>query len=443
MDPIPLRVTVTNGDLSFVRQPLLLGHYRSLRLMGTEHVIDRLIGGTMARSLAVELYPDVPGTHQVFVNTRADAGNPLLPPRPEAVIVAGLGEESTVKASDLIHTVRQAILGWAHRGAEGPKEKRKPFELAATLLGSGGTNISPGQSAQLIAQGARKANELLAASGWPGVSHLILIELYLDRACEAWQALREQTLAAPAHYQLTETVTAGHEGLPRPLTSGYRGAEYDLISAVTRGDGWGDESIVYQLDTRRARSELRAQSMQGRLLRELVASASSSENQDPQIGRTLFKLLVPVEMEPYLGGTTAMVLELDQGTAGIPWEMLDSSAGGDGGSLPWPIRTKLLRKLRTASFRARVADANADAGVLVIGEPQCSDTTRYPRLPGARAEAKAVAKRLKATLRSGRVRALVSSKASEVGADAHTILNALLERPWRILHVSGHGEPPG
>ncbi len=59
-------------------------------------------------------------------------------------------------------------------------------------------------------------------------------------------------------------------------------------------------------------------------MRELVAKASNDANRDAQIGRTLFDLLVPVEMEPFLGGTSEMVIELDSGTAGLPWELLDT-----------------------------------------------------------------------------------------------------------------------
>ena len=67
------------------------------------------------------------------------------------------------------------------------------FELGATLIGSGGTGINAGQAAQLIAQGVYEANELLggerAGNGkaWPRVSELRFIELYLDRATEAWE----------------------------------------------------------------------------------------------------------------------------------------------------------------------------------------------------------------------------------------------------------------
>jgi tetratricopeptide (TPR) repeat protein len=174
-----------------------------------------------------------------------------------------------------------------------------------------------------------------------------------------------------------------------------------------------------------------------------VASASNDRSQDTRIGRTLFQLLVPVEMEPFFSGTTEMVIELDNGTAGIPWELLDTNTEGGGDARPWAIRAKLLRKLRTARFRVQVVDAGADSSILVIGEPEC-DPTRYRRLPGARAEARAVATLLAglAPLSGGKVTSLISPEdPSECGADARTVMNTLLERDWRIVHIAGHGEP--
>ena len=72
-----LRVTVTNGDLSFVAEPLLLGHYRATRLTGTEAVMNHLLRDVMEASLDKGLYPDAPGTHQVFVNTLQPIRNDL------------------------------------------------------------------------------------------------------------------------------------------------------------------------------------------------------------------------------------------------------------------------------------------------------------------------------------------------------------------------------
>ena len=79
-----LRVTVLNGDLTFVRQPLLVGHYRSDGLTGTEWVIDRMVGGAMTVSLSAGLYPQAADTHQIFINNTATPDNPWRAPRPIA-----------------------------------------------------------------------------------------------------------------------------------------------------------------------------------------------------------------------------------------------------------------------------------------------------------------------------------------------------------------------
>ena len=435
-----LHVSVMNGDLKFVHQPLVVGHYRSLALTGTEAVVDRLVNKAMSRSLAAGLYPDGVGMHQIFGNIRKDPDNVLAMARPLAVIVAGLGEEGKLHASDLVYTVRQAVIAYAQRLAENENGAPAEFELAATLLGSGGTGVSAGAAAQLVAQGASEANQKLHDGGWPQVGRLILVEFYLDRASDAWRALQVQATAAPNQYKVVGYVESGAGALRRSLDSSYRGASYDFISAVTSGTASGEPSITYTLDTKRARTEVRAQRAQGSLVRELVAKASNDANRDPQIGRTLFDLLVPVEMEPFLGGTSDMVIELDSGTAALPWETLDTASseltGGD--PRPWAIRSKLLRKLRTSEFRAQISDADADGSILVIGEPMV-DETMYPALPGARAEGVAVAARLSggpSGVGATRVRALVSGN-----DDARDIINALFERPYRVVHVAGHGAP--
>ena len=434
-----LRVSVYNGDVKFVSQPLLVGHYRSLALTGSEWVVDGLVDHAMSKSLAAGLYPDATGSHQIFGNQHHDPDNVFAMARPQAVVVAGLGEEGKLRATELVYTVRQAVLAYAQRVAE--QGGVSQFELAATLLGSGGTGISAGSAAQLIAQGAFEASQKLQQSGWPQLSRLILVEFYLDRASDAWRSLQVQSIATPNQLEVVGLITSGDGALRRSLDSSYRGAAYDLISALTGPrDRNGQPTIQYVLDTRRARTEVRAQQAQGTLLNELVAKASNDSNRDAQIGRTLFKLLVPVEMEPFLGGTSEMLIELDAGSAVIPWELLDTDApaqsGGD--ARPWAIRSKLLRKLRTEDFRAQVSDANADDSVLVIGEP-LSDPTRYPPLPGARAEAIAVVTRLTSAtdgLQSGKVRALVSGE-----DDARSVINALFERSYRVVHVAGHGAP--
>ena len=449
----PLRITVVNGDLTFEGEALLLGHYHATRLTGTERVMDRLIGGTMGRSLAMGVYPVAIGTHQIFINRRPNVERGSFLPRPKAVIVAGLGEEGKLRAAELVQSVRQAVVAWSQRLAEGKARPPVSFELASTLLGSGGTGVSAGEAARLIAEGVYQANRLLAnedrqdpaspsaaAAGSPRVNRLRFVELYLDRATDAWRSLRLQEAARPGRYVIDAAVKTDLGALPRPLDLGYRGAEFDFISVEALKAADGTPTISYTLDTRRARSEVRGQRAQSLLVRELVATASNHQNTDDQIGRTLFNLVVPIEIEAYLAGSGEMQIELDPQTAAIPWELLDTKRD-TGDERPWSIRVKLLRKLRITDFRERVSDAGAEASALVIGEPECPET--YPRLYGARAEAMAVRACLqnKDALGEERVRSLISDDATQAGPGARDVVNALFERPWRIVHIAGHGVP--
>lgn len=449
----PVHVTVANGDLTFVRAPLLIGHYRSSLLTGAERVADVLIGGTMAASLTKGQYPDAPGSHQVFVNTRVRADDPTQTPRPEAVIVVGLGPEGQLKPVDLVQTVRHGVLAWSQRLRE-RAEPPAAFEIASALIGSGGIGMSVGQSAQLIVQGVREANALLTGGldgdgpdpdgdrPWPRVSHVRLIELYRDRATEAWQSLRMTADVTRGTCVLADGLTSLPGALPRPIHASYRGADYDFIRAETIG-GEQNPGIGYTLDTRRARSETHPQPVQLPLIRSLIDAGATDQNRDERIGRTLFRLLVPTEMEPFLTGTTDAQLEVDAGTAGIPWELLDARDHRSRDTRPWAIRTKLIRKLRTTDFRARVSDADFDAQALVIGDPASGDEGKYPRLPGAREEARHVALALTTgprALPEPLVRTLVSPELDRPGPDARTVINTLIDGEWRILHIAGHGD---
>ena len=119
-----------------------------------------------------------------------------------------------------------------------------------------------------------------------------------------------------------------------------------------------------------ADSERRARS-----LSDLVATASNDQNRDQQIGRTLFNLLIPVELEAYLASSGEMRHRARSGDG-------EDSVGAarhkaiPSSRPPWAIRVKLLRKLRIARFREHVTYADADASALVIGEPECPKDTR-------------------------------------------------------------------
>ena len=421
---LQVNVRVLNGDLQFESSPLMLGHYTSAELTGTEFVMDSLIGHAMTRSLQAGVYPVEVGTHLVFVNRHRDPSRAIMIPRPESVIVVGLGPEGELTGGNLVKSVRLAVIGWARHLAERHPEAAT-FDLASTLIASGGTGISAALSARSILLGVLQANEVLAngnpkpdparngekgssASTWPLCKNLRLIELYLERAGEAWRALERQKEVTVGRFVVANGVEAGHGGLVRPSESGYRGADYDFLTVTTTqllNDERGaadkevrfDTQISYTLDSRRARSEVRGVQPQGNLVKQLVETASNDRIADHRIGRTLFNLLVPIELEADLSSIGALQIELDHSVSDIPWEMLDVRHDGAGSSSeePWAIRTRLLRKFRTTTFRERVVDADASARVLVIGEPDCPET--FIRLESARLEAQAVCSEFRPT----------------------------------------------
>jgi len=433
-----LELRVLNGNLSFVAEPLLVGHYPASELTGTEAVVDRMVGGMLHAAMMAGLYPSNVGTHQVFTNTRTDPENPWREPRPHSVLVVGLGEEGELREAEIAISVRQGVLSWAQRQMERRGAGAAPPRLAATLLGSGGLGISAGAAARAIARGVADANQRALAAGWPVVQRLTLVELYLDRATDAWNGLHLMALVHGDKFTLLPEIETGIGPLRRQPDSGYRGALYDLIRATTRGEG----CIEFVLDSRRARTEVRSQRAQTPLLREMVKAAATDLNDNPTLGRTLFQLLVPTEIEPFLGNADRMVLELDAGTAALPWELLDTgaSAGVDANASndrrPWALRAQLMRRLQKTAPPCKLRDASADHDVLIIGEPLVPPG--WSELPGARAEALAVEAALAegGALPPEKVVALVDQP------DAQTVISTLLSRPWRIVHISGHGEAP-
>lgn len=434
-----LEVLVLNADLRFTEQALLVGHYRSTTLTGAEAAVDQLLDQRMSRALNAGLYPTAPGSHQVFhhpCGADKEAGT-CLP----AVVVTGLGDEGELRAGDLVYTVRQAILAYAQRLSEQQGEALPAgFSLSVTLLGSGGSGITAGSSALAIIQAAHEANTKLAqVEGWPRLRQLTLVELYLERATDAWHALKMQEMADRNLLKLVGKIHFGTGALRRSPDSGYRGTSYDFISALQHlSPDALHPGIAYTLDTRRARAEVHAHRAQATLVRELVAKASNDTASAPEIGRTLFNLLIPVEMEPFLGGSSELVMELDASTAGIPWELLDTNPEADAADKrPWAIRSKLIRKMQLADFRTSLRPAGVGDKILIIGDPETSSPL-YPPLPGARREAIAVAQTLTRP-GSGIDPGQVTLRAEQ--NDAQAILIALLKDPYRIVHVAGHGAP--
>ncbi len=131
------------------------------------------------------------------------------------------------------------------------------------------------------------------------------------------------------------------------------------------------------------------------LVRQLVDRLTEPSAEDARdLPDLLSRFVVPPDFQQLLTDEAAVLMELDQETALVPWEFLaDVKQHSGERDAPLAVRTPLSRQLRTPY--SRVIAEEADAGplkALVIGDP--GDPEKGFQLPGARNEALAVSTRL-------------------------------------------------
>ena len=430
-----LRIEVLHASLAYVDEPLMVGHQNGSGLYSAERMVDVVFKGRLSEASDLGLYPGPLGTSEVFLPP-LDAVGRAPKVRPQKAIIVGLGEVGRLSNRDLRDTVRQAVMRFVQVSTEGMVENAEPksLELATLLLGTGASDVSVTDSMEAMITAVTKVNETLSASRLKGrvrIGSLKIVEIYESRAADALRAAK-QLAADPRHCGISVTETLQRRGRP-----------YRLAHPANDANGWPQfigivesehdaRQLVFSVLTDRARSEVHVQATQRQLIDALVKQGESSNKANKAIGQTLFELLFPNELKSLINAERPMVFEVDRAAAAYPWEMMQ-----DRDAEPIALQTRMVRKLRSTRFR-RQPVAALTSRALVIGAPK----SNLPRLEGARAEAAAVARRLRERLKAdpnGKdlVKALDEPMMSEV-------MEALFGDDYQILHFAGHGRyvPP-
>lgn len=338
------------------------------------------------------------------------------------MIVVGLGAVGSLSLAGLARSVCEGVLDYATRHA-GPE----PLRLASVLVGGSSGGIGVADAVQGIVRGVLAADDLLRRPGAAiAIDRLDLVELWEHRALQAVQALdrlaqdpelRQRLRAAP-------TILAG-ENARRAATP-------------TEPPGWwqrlrisqSEEGLTFCPVTDRARIELRTVATRLSEVDRLVRMAVGSTTDRPDLRRGLFEMLVPNQLKERAAEQEGLILQVDPTAAAYPWELLEHRHGQTAGeeTRPTVVRRPLLRQLELPGERVRERPRMVEGrDVLVIGDPKGPAVP----LPGAQREARAVADRL------GRHFAVTGPL---VQADAMSVLAALHQRPYRLLHLAGHGD---
>ena len=134
------------------------------------------------------------------------------------------------------------------------------------------------------------------------------------------------------------------------------------------------ENIRYVFLSERARAESVVQQRQPGLIESLVKNAIGRDGYDPDLSRTLFQLMVPLDFKAAAREAEQMVLVVDGYTANLPWEMLQAE------DLPMVLKTAVVRQFASTRYR-KTPRSTTRKTACVIANP---DTSGYrSRLLGA------------------------------------------------------------
>ncbi|MBE2243390.1 MAG: CHAT domain-containing protein [Burkholderiaceae bacterium] len=472
-----LEVTVKAMDLRFLSSPILVGAYEQDPIAGPQRLIDReLLDGDLSQRHSLGLYAGPIGSASVVLRVAERRGAASV----RGAVVVGLGTyDGALSVGALTDAVRAGVLRYLLQTIDVLGKAERELPLAALLLGyNSSANMTIDASVEALVRGVLEANARFYETTRLAirVARLAIVELYQDTAISAVYALRQMPdklgdaarrmgtlLVCNAELRQGEGMrqrlfdAGGQSYWPRLLVTD---ADHDAGAAAeppppAEAGAAPERAARTAIATRlrflyvgqRARAESVVQQRQPGLIEALVRQQIHNTAWQQDIGRMLFQLMVPHEFKDAARQLERVVLVVDAATANLPWElMLADAAGASGDALPMAVRTPVVRQLASKRFRIQVRQA-LERNALVVGnpsvegfgaafpdprQPERSDNPDPPPLPGAEAEANAVAAVLGA---------LNYRVAQAIGADvpASEVLALLYRQPYRLLHVAAHG----
>jgi CHAT domain len=451
--PRRLKVTLVHGALEDASYPVVVGHYQGTPLAGAEGALDKCLDGLLTERLVLGTYAEQEGT-AIAIHAAPDCS-------PSGALVLGLGTSGEVNAAKIVRSMTQAALLRALDAAEAGEARE--IGLSAVLVGANPLDgISVQRSLASLVDGVVAAARVLAGSvrlsSAVRFAELEIIEKYAARAGQVLEIFRTlPSLVAPTgpdvELVLADSIDHRPGGEPGGFPADYnRGAWLRLDirnAAVRRAPPKGYRELELTSSSRRARADRLVQRLEVATVDGLVSDAVTQPQPDPQVANTLYELLLPPELKPDLQGAENLLLMLEPGTAGYPWEAL-APRGLDDEPQPFALGAGVLRQFadpETRNARFEVPHA-AGRHVLVIGNPPAG---RAPDLPGAAREAQEVAQLLSGESGTDGPFDVSSIWWDEDGALAVNlptidetdswahVVNALYRNQYRIVHIAAHG----
>ena len=477
-------VEAVHGSLECAGRHVVVGHFRGTPISGAEQFLDERLAGRLTARQLLGLYPERVGESEIVDTPRPPDGTGRG--YPPGAIVVGLDLPGELTREKLTATVSAALVRYAVRALEAPSEPGPPspspqlLEAWAVPVGTSGVGAMSVEACVAgLVDAVAAANEHLhshvdpatGAGTWDRVriARLEIIEVLGDKAEQVAHAVlrAENLMLVPtgAHTRLVllDRLRTGEGRLPASLSASEAAGDWQrvIIRDLGReqGDGLSTEGatlLEFTAIGRRARADRMQVAVDKRAITGLVDVAVRDARPGGHIGNTLYELLLPNDLKSDLARSENLQLIVDENTADYPWEALSARLSG-ARARQLALRGGVLRQFRETEVRRAETRAPVGDAALVIGNPPLG---KAASLPGAAHEGVEVAKALGWSpsggtgdggfVVSGLVwadgqeedderAALVDSFGDVHGTPGRRVLDALLSRDWRVLHIAAHG----
>lgn len=430
---VPLKVSVSNGDLFYSRYPVMVGHFINDGITSAEKVIDNYTGNLLSQRHKLNMYPGEIGSNELFVNFKDEF---------KGTVVIGLGAPGRLSSFQLAETTEQGVIKYMLELSKLNKNKDAllmPEEagISVLLIGCGYGGLSIESSIRSIIQGVQHANKKMEEFNTEGlkmIEQVEFVELYEDRCLQCLYILSRIE---------NEEDSAINIRLPKKQFKKLPGSRV-RIPMESENDWWSritvvkheekdedstipETSLRFSCSTGSAREEERDLQTSPEIIDELVEEMSTNNNWNAGLAKTVFELLIPNDFKDEIKKQSNSMWVLDQGAAAYPWELLQDSTNN---ARPLCCNAGMIRQLKLEDYRVKI---NPVAGkkALIIGDPDLNGFPYAQQLPGAFKEAN-----------------LVASILDEYGYEmpnncfkksSTQIINALFKDEYKIIHLAGHG----
>ena len=422
---LPIKVTVSHGDLKFSKYPVLAGHFELDAILTTEEVIDRQLDGELSKLQELGLYPGSIGSNQVIL-AKNDKGF-------KGAVIIGLGTPGELSSFQLMVSVEKGIsryltlLNYQNQDC-GPEDHLPPGISVIAIANSYG-GLSSDTSIRAILLGIQRANRKIRSiykNKLKTIEEVEIIEIYHDKALSILKTVKGLQEDNSGEFKVSLKKKALEQRPGRRHRIPYENSsDWWTRISVSQEDQFssGRNRIKMALATTGASQKVEYLKVNTKNLETLLREMTEENRARPEIAKTMFELLVPQDFKEELKRQSNISWVVDEITAAFPWEMLQE----DIQAKPLAIYSGMVRQLATQDYR-KIATKVQGNKVLVVGDPILDDF--LPQLPQARKEGELVAE-------------FLQSKGFEVRKEIHTkasrILLELFSQDYKIIHMAAHG----